>query len=200
MMITTHARHPAGHLWRHPHCHFDVRGFYIVSMCPCEYVSVVVYVLVSMYSQYGESTRCRKLNIRGAILWGVLFAAIVAWYATAVIAWPVSLGYTRPTITNHRIPGHAASYLGSGSPVPGGALRQEQIQQVVAVPQFSGTLFQFDFSGFSSGSLWLALITFLYVDFLDGTEMVVAPWQCFPHHQGPLSHTCIMQSMLHRLH
>lgn len=53
--------------------------------------------------------------------------------------------------------------------MPGGALRQEEIQKVVAVPSFSGTLFQFDFSGFGSGSLWLALITFLYVDFLDAT-------------------------------
>lgn len=56
---------------------------------------------------------------------------------------------------------------------------------MVAVPQFTGTLFQFDFSGFNTGSLWLALITFLvrrrrncahhnhnaiaqWVDFLDG--------------------------------
>jgi AGZA family xanthine/uracil permease-like MFS transporter len=45
---------------------------------------------------------------------------------------------------------------------------------VVKVPSISKTAAQFDFSGFSNGNLWLALITFLYVDFLDATGTLYA--------------------------
>lgn len=42
-------------------------------------------------------------------------------------------------------------------------------KKVVAKPQIFNTGAAFDFSGFGSGSLWIALVTFLYVDFLDTT-------------------------------
>ena len=42
-------------------------------------------------------------------------------------------------------------------------------KKVVAKPQIFNTGAAFDFSGFGSGDLWIALITFLYVDFLDTT-------------------------------
>ena len=42
-------------------------------------------------------------------------------------------------------------------------------KNVVAKPKIYNTGAAFDFSGFGSGSLWIALVTFLYVDFLDTT-------------------------------
>ena len=45
----------------------------------------------------------------------------------------------------------------------------EYFKHVVAKPKIYNTGAAFDFSGFGSGSLWIALVTFLYVDFLDTT-------------------------------
>lgn len=42
-------------------------------------------------------------------------------------------------------------------------------KKVVAKPKIFNTGAALDFSGFGSGSLWIALVTFLYVDFLDTT-------------------------------
>lgn len=42
-------------------------------------------------------------------------------------------------------------------------------KKVVAKPKIFNTGAALDFSGFGSGSLWVALVTFLYVDFLDTT-------------------------------
>ena len=49
-----------------------------------------------------------------------------------------------------------------------------RLQKVVAVPSISKTGLQLDFSGMGSPDLWVALITFLYVDFLDATGTVRA--------------------------
>lgn len=51
----------------------------------------------------------------------------------------------------------------------GGADRMSYFKNVVAKPKIYNTGAAFDFSGFGSGSLWIALVTFLYVDFLDTT-------------------------------
>ena len=40
---------------------------------------------------------------------------------------------------------------------------------MVDVPTLKGTGGAISFKGFQSGELWIALITFLYVDFLDTT-------------------------------
>ena len=42
-------------------------------------------------------------------------------------------------------------------------------KKVVAVPSLSKTGAQLDFGGLREGNAWLALITFLYVDFFDTT-------------------------------
>lgn len=51
--------------------------------------------------------------------------------------------------------------------------------QVVSAPDTSATAGKFDFSGFKDGDLWIALITFLYVDFLvsEGQEAARRPWR-----------------------
>ena len=52
-----------------------------------------------------------------------------------------------------------------------GAARLEYFKKVVAVPSLSLTGGSLNFRGLGDGSAWLALITFLYVDFLDATGM-----------------------------
>ena len=86
-------------------------------------------------------------NVRGALMVGILFVTFISWI---------------PSHTNH------AAYLGS-SAGPGGEARLEYFKKVVSVPDTSMVSAMLDFSGFKNGHLWLALITFLYVDFLDCT-------------------------------
>ena len=51
----------------------------------------------------------------------------------------------------------------------GGADRLNEFKRVVDVPTLKGTGGAISFKGFQSGELWIALVTFLYVDFLDTT-------------------------------
>ncbi|KAK9909947.1 hypothetical protein WJX75_009918 [Coccomyxa subellipsoidea] len=90
-------------------------------------------------------------NFKGAIIAGIAITTIISW-----------------------IPGHAASYLGPSSGILGGIggdgeSRWEYFRNVVAVPSIKQTGGALSFSNFSNGDLWLALITFLYVDFFDAT-------------------------------
>ncbi len=50
-----------------------------------------------------------------------------------------------------------------------GEARMSYFKKVVAVPSLAKTGGQLDFGGLSQGNAWLALITFLYVDFFDTT-------------------------------
>jgi AGZA family xanthine/uracil permease-like MFS transporter len=90
-------------------------------------------------------------NFKGAIIVGILFTTIIAW-----------------------IPGHGGSYLGKTSNLPGGIggtgpARWDYFKKVVAAPTLSKTGAALNFSGMGSGDVWVALITFLYVDFFDTT-------------------------------
>ena len=51
----------------------------------------------------------------------------------------------------------------------GGAERYAYFKNVVAVPNASKTTLAWSFSAFGRSELWVALITFLYLDFLDAT-------------------------------
>ena len=51
----------------------------------------------------------------------------------------------------------------------GGADRLDEFKRVVDLPTLKATGGAISFKGFSSGELWIALATFLYVDFLDTT-------------------------------
>lgn len=51
----------------------------------------------------------------------------------------------------------------------GGVERFEYFKHVVAVPDARKTTLAWSFSAFHSSELWVALITFLYLDFLDAT-------------------------------
>ncbi|KAK9793759.1 hypothetical protein WJX73_004292 [Symbiochloris irregularis] len=90
-------------------------------------------------------------GFRGAIIVGVMFATIIAW-----------------------IPGHGASYLGNTSNLPGGIggtgpSRWSYFKKVVAAPTLDKTGLAFNFPGLGTGEVWIALVTFLYVDFFDTT-------------------------------
>eukprot|EP00775_Hariotina_reticulata_P005975 gene5975-6214_t len=85
-------------------------------------------------------------KVKGAIMFGIVFTTFVSW-----------------------IPGHQASYLGAESPVPGGADRMAFFKNVVSVPDARKTTLAWSFAAFGRSELWVALITFLYLDFLDAT-------------------------------
>ena len=45
----------------------------------------------------------------------------------------------------------------------------DYFRNVVALPSLAATGFKLSFKGFVTGELWIALVTFLYIDFLDTT-------------------------------
>lgn len=51
----------------------------------------------------------------------------------------------------------------------GGAERMEFFRRVVDWPSLKATGAKLSFQGFVTGELWIALVTFLYIDFLDTT-------------------------------
>ena len=87
-------------------------------------------------------------NVKGAMMLGILFCTIISWIPT---------------------PSNAAAYIGDYSTVPGAKARTDYFKKVATVPNTAYTAGQFDWSGFDNGNLWQALVTFLYIDFLDAT-------------------------------
>lgn len=85
-------------------------------------------------------------RVNGAIMAGILFTTFISW-----------------------IPNHRASYLGPGTDIPGGEERFETFRNVVSVPNAQKTSLTWSFNAFSNSQLWVALVTFLYLDFLDAT-------------------------------
>jgi AGZA family xanthine/uracil permease-like MFS transporter len=64
-------------------------------------------------------------------------------------------------------PGTSVSYLTAAT--PGGEERFEYFRKVVDVPNPSKTAGALDFAALRNPDAWIALITFLYLDFLDAT-------------------------------
>ncbi|WIA31315.1 hypothetical protein OEZ86_002217 [Tetradesmus obliquus] len=83
-------------------------------------------------------------EVKAGIMYGVLFATLVSW-----------------------IPGSTVSYLTDAT--PGGAERFDYFRRVVDVPNPSKTALALQWSALKNGDAWVALITFLYLDFLDAT-------------------------------
>lgn len=121
----------------------------------------------SVYSCSGDLMRSPTmwLGISGGVLMALLMAAGVKG--------PLFIGIAFVTMVSW-IPGHAASYLGAESSIPGGATRMDVFKRVVAAPSLSQTGLAWDWSAFNSGNLWLALFTFLYIDLLDCTGTLLA--------------------------
>lgn len=81
----------------------------------------------------------------------------------------------------------------------GGVERFDYFRNVVAVPNASKTTLAWSFAAFGRSELWVALITFLYLDFLDATGTLfsmgacaaVAVWPVW-WRQGHRSWLCIL--------
>ncbi|KAL6762610.1 xanthine/uracil/vitamin C permease-like protein [Haematococcus lacustris] len=85
-------------------------------------------------------------DFRGAIMIGILFVTVVSW-----------------------VPNHSATYLGASSQLPGGQDRFNYFKSVVSLPDVRKTTAAWDWSGLAHADLWAALLSFLYLDFLDCT-------------------------------
>lgn len=90
-------------------------------------------------------------RVKGALFIGVAFITVISW-----------------------IPGHAASYLGADSSIPGGQIRLDTFKQVVAAPSLSLTGLAWDWSAVGTGEFWLVLLTLLYIDILDCTGILLS--------------------------
>ncbi len=93
------------------------------------------------------------LMIRGipaAILFGILFVTFISW------------------IPNN----NAATYFTSASPIAGGEARYQYFLKGATVPNVSQSAGMFDFAALANGETWIALITFLYLDFMDATSVM----------------------------
>lgn len=110
------------------------------------------------------------LGIAGGMLmvvlmaWGVSGAFVIGIFFVTFVSWIPSEG-------------NAARYLQLPGDTPpdqwtAAQLRWDYFKQVVAVPNISKTAGLLDFGGMGSKDLWVALITFLYVDFLDATGVL----------------------------
>ena len=100
-------------------------------------------------------------RVNGAIMAGIMFTTFISW-----------------------VPGHGASYLGAGADMAGGAERLDVFRKVVSLPDASKTSLTWNFSAFANSHLWIALVTFLYLDFLDATGTMCAPWGRFGFRLG----------------
>ncbi|CEM35768.1 unnamed protein product [Vitrella brassicaformis CCMP3155] len=84
-------------------------------------------------------------KFKGAVITGIALVTFISW-----------------------IPGTAVSYF-EESVSPGAEERYEYFSKGVDPPSLSLTGLALDFSTFADGSVWNALITFLYIDLLDTT-------------------------------
>lgn len=102
-------------------------------------------------------------NVRGAIVVGILFVTFISW----IPADGNSARYIEKP--DGCMPNGVNSNTGEDCVYTSEMRRWDYFKKVVAVPDTSQTAGKFNFSGFKDGDLWVALITFLYVDFLDAT-------------------------------
>ena len=90
-------------------------------------------------------------GVKASILWRVLFVTFISWILTS---------------------GNTATYFGDESYIPGGEERYQYFLKGAVLPSVEKTACMIDFKGLLEGKTWIALITFLYLDFLDATSMM----------------------------
>ena len=112
---------------------------------------------------------CAGGEMRSATMWlGFAGGLLMAYLSAAHIRGSLFIGIAFITIISW-IPGSGVSYLGAGSPIPGGAVRMDVFKQVVAAPSLEGTGVAWDWSALGNGHFWVVMFTFLYIDLLDCT-------------------------------
>jgi AGZA family xanthine/uracil permease-like MFS transporter len=127
----------------------------------------------------GPAYECPNWKLNSGALWmGLGCLAIMTILMSRGFKAAIIVGIATTTIISW-IPGHSASYLGPNSIIPGGIgdngeARWEYFRHVVALPSIKKTGGALSFSNFANGQLWLALITFLYVDFFDASGTLFA--------------------------
>eukprot|EP00887_Chlorella_sp_A99_P002223 scaffold21.g2223.t1 len=106
-------------------------------------------------------------NVRGAIMIGIAFVTFISWIPKSATGGGNQAAYLQ-------YPPGGCTSEGDPELIVGGTNGRGAEFRVAKVPSASATAGKFDFSGFSNGDLWLALITFLYVDFFDATGTLYA--------------------------
>lgn len=98
----------------------------------------------------GGAYSCSGGEMRSATMWlGISGGVITAILLTRRVRGALFIGIAYVTIISW-IPGHAASYLGAGSSIPGGEVRLDTFKQVVAAPSLSQTGLSWDWSAFNT--------------------------------------------------
>jgi AGZA family xanthine/uracil permease-like MFS transporter len=117
---------------------------------------------------------CAGGEMRSATMWlGIAGGFLMAGLTAAHVRGSLFIGIAFITIISW-IPGSPVSYLGAGSAIPGGQVRLEIFEKVVAAPSLEGLGLAWDWSGLGDGHFWVALFTFLYIDLLDCTGTLLS--------------------------
>lgn len=103
---------------------------------------------------------CLVYNVKGAMIYGIVFVTAISWFR-----------HTQVTYFDDSTTGNEA---------------YDYFKKVVDVHKITGTAGALSFKDFHSGQLWVALITFLYVDLLDttGTLYSMAKFAGFVDEKG----------------
>lgn len=103
---------------------------------------------------------CLVHNVKGAMIYGIVFVTGISWFR-----------HTQVTYFDDTVTGNEA---------------YDYFKKVVDVHRITGTAGALSFKDFHSGQLWVALITFLYVDLLDttGTLYSMAKFAGFVDEKG----------------
>jgi AGZA family xanthine/uracil permease-like MFS transporter len=103
---------------------------------------------------------CLVHNVKGAMIYGIVFVTGISWFR-----------HTNVTYFDDTASGNQA---------------YDYFKKVVDVHRITGTAGALSFKDFHSGQLWVALITFLYVDLLDttGTLYSMAKFAGFVDEKG----------------
>ena len=95
-------------------------------------------------------------GVRASILWGILFVTFISWIPNC---------------------GNKATYFGECNSIPGGEARYQYFLKGGQAPSVTMTGGKQNFPGLSKQDTWVALITFLYLDFMDATSVMVSGGQ-----------------------
>ncbi|KAL6756534.1 permease family-domain-containing protein [Haematococcus lacustris] len=118
--------------------------------------------------------RCSGKQVTSATTWlGIMTGGLMVSLMMKEVKAPILLGILFCTFISW-IPNHAATFFGDSSMHPGGQARYDYFRKGALAPDISRTAGQLDFTALDTSSVWVALITFLYLDFLDATTTMYA--------------------------
>lgn len=117
---------------------------------------------------------CMGAQLRSACMWlGILGGGLMVLLMMRGTKASILIGILFVTFISW-IPNHKASFLDAGSDIPGGEARRHYFLKGGVAPSTAKTGGQLDFKALGTSDVWVALITFLYLDFLDATSTMFA--------------------------